>query len=128
LIVAAGIANVYFIEPYPKSRVVEMYDDSIDVDGRGDKDHIPFRAFVGVAPRRFVEFFEAPEIADQEPRSAIVRRNRDGSWVRWNEIRNTRWPRRSDLPVAIVTREVAALDVFNTEVTAAGLKEAARRT
>src|SRR5205814_4501413 len=55
LIVASGISKVTFIEPYPKSRVAEMYDDSIVVDEEGDVHHVPFRAFVGIAPRRFVE-------------------------------------------------------------------------
>lgn len=58
-IVAAGVREVVFIEPYEKSRTAELYYDSISVEP-----HEPaprrsnFRAFVGVAPRKYLDMFQ----------------------------------------------------------------------
>ncbi len=60
-IVAAGIRRVLFIEPYPKSRVAELYDDSISVDDREAPDRIPFEPFVGIAPRKYLPLFLMPD-------------------------------------------------------------------
>ncbi len=59
-IVAAGIRDVVFIEPYEKSRTAELYGDSISVEpSEPSPNRVNFRAFVGVAPRRYMEFFES---------------------------------------------------------------------
>jgi len=81
-IVAAGIHRVYFIEPYPKSRVAEMYDDSIVIDG-DEPGLVTFRAFTGIAPRLYTCVFEMPE-----------RRGQGGAWLQWDDIRLTALPRR----------------------------------
>lgn len=58
-IVASGIKEVVFVEPYEKSRTGELYSDSVSVEpqelstGRAN-----FRSFVGVAPRRYMDFFQ----------------------------------------------------------------------
>ncbi len=58
-IVAAGIREVIYLEPYPKSGVRTLYTDSIAVDPsrRPDPRRVTFRTFVGVAPPRYLEFF-----------------------------------------------------------------------
>lgn len=57
-LVAAGIARVVYIEPYPKSLTIQLYDDSVMVDVTVESDEfVQFRAFVGVAPRRFMDWF-----------------------------------------------------------------------
>src|ERR1019366_8578817 len=60
VIVAAGIARVVFLEPYPKSLVQDLYRDSIAVDvstsGSAHR-RVSFDTFVGVSPRRFASFF-----------------------------------------------------------------------
>jgi len=59
-IVAAGIREVVFIEPYEKSRTSELFSDSISVEpAEPSPSRANFRAFVGVAPRRYMEFFES---------------------------------------------------------------------
>jgi cytidine deaminase len=59
-IVAAGIREVVFIEPYEKSRTAELYGDSISIEpSEPSPSRANFRAFVGVAPRRYMEFFES---------------------------------------------------------------------
>ncbi len=62
-IVAAGIERVVYIEPYPKSRARELHSDSISIDGSAtDAEHpVVFKAFVGVAPRRYIDWFTMPE-------------------------------------------------------------------
>jgi cytidine deaminase len=58
-IVSSGISEVVYIEPYPKSKVKELYGDSIAVE---EPQLIPgkvnFTPFVGVAPNRFQELFQ----------------------------------------------------------------------
>jgi deoxycytidylate deaminase len=58
-IVAAGIKEVVFIEPYEKSRVSELYQDSIVVEpSERNSERVIFRSFYGVAPRRYLDFFQ----------------------------------------------------------------------
>ena len=57
-IVASGIREVVFIEPYEKSRAQELFGDSISVEPtEPSPNSTNFRAFVGVAPRRYLDFF-----------------------------------------------------------------------
>ncbi|MGO9265291.1 MAG: hypothetical protein ACLQBA_10480 [Candidatus Binataceae bacterium] len=58
-IVAAGVDEVEFIEPYPKSRALDLHSDAISVSS---KDQSPptmrggkmlFRPFAGVTPRLY---------------------------------------------------------------------------
>lgn len=62
--VAAGIRDVIYIEPYTKSRASTLHDDSIletTVEPGDDAKHVHFRLFTGVAPRRFAALFEKRE-------------------------------------------------------------------
>lgn len=59
-IVAAGVKEVIFVEPYEKSRVQELYSDSIQIEPlKRSVDAVSFVAFVGVAPRRYMNFFQS---------------------------------------------------------------------
>lgn len=62
-IVTAGVDEVQFIEPYPKSRAIDLHADSIQVraqawvpPSRGGE-RLLFRPFVGVAPRMYRRAF-----------------------------------------------------------------------
>ncbi len=62
-IVSAGIKEVVFLEPYPKSLAADLHSDSIQIEGtsRGAYDGyeaVKFRHFAGVTPRRYRELFE----------------------------------------------------------------------
>jgi deoxycytidylate deaminase len=62
-IVAAGIAKVVFLEPYPKSLTSDMHSDSVKIEGtaRGVYESFPavqFVPFYGITPRRYREFFQ----------------------------------------------------------------------
>ncbi|MFS8067452.1 MAG: anti-phage dCTP deaminase [Byssovorax sp.] len=63
-IVAAGIRDVIYIEPYTKSQAVALHDDTIletTVEPGDDAKRVHFRLFTGVAPRRFAALFEKRE-------------------------------------------------------------------
>ncbi|WP_080434769.1 anti-phage dCTP deaminase [Burkholderia ubonensis] len=57
-ILSSGLSEVVFIEPYDKSRTAELYDDSISIEpSELPRNKVSFRAFSGVAPRRYMELF-----------------------------------------------------------------------
>jgi len=60
-IIGAGIKRVVFIEPYPKSRAPQLHGDAVVIESSNDEDdnRITFEPFVGVAPRRYLEMFDA---------------------------------------------------------------------
>jgi len=58
-IIASGVNDVVFIEPYEKSRTEELYSDSVSIEPQElSSKKANFRAFVGVAPRRYIDFFQ----------------------------------------------------------------------
>lgn len=74
-IVASGIIRVVFLEPYPKSLVSRLHDDSVEVENnpRGQyKDYpsVKFEHFHGVTPKRFDKLFYRGK-----------RKNDDGNFV-----------------------------------------------
>lgn len=73
-IVAAGIEEVVYVEPYPKSAVRELFPDSIALEDAETTRQVRFVPFVGVAPRRYYDMFR---IGDAD-RKAILRDVRDG--------------------------------------------------
>jgi len=57
-IIAAGIDRVVFIEPYSKSKALELYPDSMEVDRRPPDSHrVSFQPFVGISPRQYMNLF-----------------------------------------------------------------------
>lgn len=60
-IVAAGITEVVYVEPYPKSKAKDLHGDSIALPDEGEDEpdgrRVVFRAFEGIGPRRFVDLF-----------------------------------------------------------------------
>lgn len=93
-IVAAGIRRVVFIEPYPKSRVGALYDDSICID-RDTSEKVPFQAFIGIAPRLYRRAFTMP-----------ARKAGDGRWIDWEQIRRRQCPRYHEPSDAYINKEL----------------------
>lgn len=59
-IVAAGLKRVVYVEPYPKSKALELHDDSIhwtDLGVTSGENRVRFDPFVGIGPRRFFDLF-----------------------------------------------------------------------
>lgn len=107
-IVAAGIHRVVYVEPYPKSLASELYPDSIAVeqsDGNGNQLH--FEAFVGVAPRRYMDLFTMTE-----------RKDKSGNLCLWNAAHAM--PRLGDyyapLPLATALVEAAQWELFASQL------------
>ncbi|WP_395853190.1 deaminase [Cystobacter fuscus] len=74
-IIAAGISRVVYVDPYPKSLAADLYSDSVSLEGSegGSTGKVIFSPFVGVAPRRYMEFFELKG----------ERKDKDGHVVAW---------------------------------------------
>jgi deoxycytidylate deaminase len=58
-IVAAGISEVYYIEPYRKSLAIKLHGDAIS-EQEMDKDKVRILAYDGVAPSRYLTLFRVP--------------------------------------------------------------------
>jgi deoxycytidylate deaminase len=58
-IVAAGISEIHYIEPYRKSLATKLHDDALTEAARDAQSKVVLLQFDGVAPRRFIDFFEA---------------------------------------------------------------------
>lgn len=72
-IISAGIKKVEYIEPYPKSKVEDLYSDSVSIDKEeADGNKVLFVAFEGIAPTRFSELF-----------SMTKRKDKTGKAIEW---------------------------------------------
>ncbi len=83
-IIGSGIRRVVYIEPYPKSKSMELYQDAIvladsSADG-GEQNRVRFEEFVGIGPRRFFDLFSM-KLSSGTP---VRRKNDDGEIVKWD--------------------------------------------
>lgn len=56
-IIAAGIKYVYFIEPYPKSRALQLHSDAITYKHDKAGEMVLFAQYEGVAPKNILKLF-----------------------------------------------------------------------
>jgi deoxycytidylate deaminase len=56
-IVAAGVREVQYIEPYPKSLAIKLHSDSICISREESRSKVLFRPFSGVSPRLYRRAF-----------------------------------------------------------------------
>lgn len=115
LIVTAGVHRVVYIEPYPKSRALELHRDAIfafdDVaaprcghSGCEEIHAVRFEPFVGVGPHRFVDLFSMTTTAGI-PRERKVKAS--GERIRWDP--KTAVPKVEMLPLSYLDLEAKAL-------------------
>ncbi len=108
LIIAAGISRVVYIEPYPKSLALKLNADAIDAEGfsrrlkRGYAQPVKFSPFVGVGPRRYLDFFSLTTSTGSR-----TERKKDGRFVQWSPKRAS--PRLPMLPTSYLEREDIAI-------------------
>lgn len=118
-IIAAGIDRLVFLAPYPKSAATDLHpdavafpDDDLKPDGK-----LVCQPFVGIAPRRYLELFDA---GWREKRSEYFDRKRDdGKIIKFD--RATASPVISDLDLAdlrplipgYLHREALAVDLLH---------------
>lgn len=117
LIVSAGIARVYYIEPYPKSLAAELYPGSVLVEGAGGADaRVRFDPFIGIAPRRYTDFFEMQE----------ERKDRMGRVLNWDPRAAS--PRVLESSPFSVLREEREAEDFAAQLSVVGLQLTGRRS
>ena len=109
-IVASGIRRLVFIEPYPKSRAFELFDDSI-VLGETRDGRVNFVPFVGIAPRRYLVVFVGTDRRDEEDK-----------WLDWDKIRRNQRPRGALDQTAYVDREKLRVFVLDAQLSKAGIR------
>jgi deoxycytidylate deaminase len=104
-IIAAGVARVTYIEPYPKSRAAVLHSDGIcfDVGEAKRTGKIPFLPFVGVGPRRYLDLFSS----DLSTGTPFERRDDQGRAI--FPERAGRPPRIPMLPLSYLDRETKLL-------------------
>lgn len=74
-IMGAGLRRVVFIEPYPKSLTKELYRKAVCIDEEASDDNaLIFEPYMGVAPRRYSQFFPMRPRKDER-----------GKIIEWNE-------------------------------------------
>jgi deoxycytidylate deaminase len=57
--VYSGIKRIVFVEPYLKSKAIDLHKDSITIEKQNENDDnkVLFEQFVGVGPQRFFDLF-----------------------------------------------------------------------
>jgi cytidine deaminase len=100
-IIAAGIREVVYIEPYPKSLTKNLYEDEVCLEGVPAKidNAVIFRPFVGVSPVVYRRLF-----------NFRTRKNSDGTKIDWN-IRSAS-PSKAILGIANVYKFSDYIDRF----------------
>ncbi|MEC9067952.1 MAG: anti-phage dCTP deaminase [Pseudomonadota bacterium] len=102
-IIAAGIREVIYVEPYPKSMATELYKEEIEVDVDQDivvqsRSSFPrkvyFQPFHGLAPQKFAPAFQMPR-----------RKGGDGYILPWTKP--TAQPKWVRLSKSHISREMA---------------------
>lgn len=101
-IIAAGIKRVVYIEPYLKSKAIELHDDAISMgflDEQNSPNTVCFEPFVGVGPRRFFDLFSMQLGSGNR----LKRRDPDGKTLPWE-------PRESILRLQMLPRSYLDLE------------------
>lgn len=70
-IVAAGISEIYYIEPYRKSLATKLHDDAITED-ESDTHKVRILPYDGVAPARYLKLFRVPQDSRKHKGKLIV--------------------------------------------------------
>ena len=78
LIVASGIKRVVYVQPYPKSLIHELYEDSVAIDQPDCNDKVIFETLKGVTPNGYQIAF----------RKVKPRKLPDGRTVEWDPLKS----------------------------------------
>ncbi|MFY3740431.1 MAG: cytidine deaminase [Candidatus Nitrosomirales archaeon] len=108
-IVAAGIKDVVYIEPYPKSLTTELYPDSIEIEERATN-KVLFRPFIGISPRRYMDLFDM-----NHPMSPKERKDKAGDAIKPGHSEWKWKPRFGVDPTTIKTKETILISTFKIQ-------------
>ena len=109
-IVGVGISRVVYIEPYPKSKALELHSDAINADSGpncvdSSRGSISFVPYVGVSPRRYIELFMVNPVYGRP-----ILRKQDGKTITWrHRDAELKLPMR---PISYIEREKVAIADF----------------
>ena len=91
-IIAAGINKVVYIEPYPKSKAIDFYQEEISTNEADEGKKVVFIPFSGVGPRRYIDLFAMSSTKWGQKK----RKDDDGNKIAWKrdeaKIRNPMRP------------------------------------
>ena len=91
MIIGAGVAEVHYVEPYPKSLVSSIFRELIDVCprvetfGGSGEEKIPFRQFLGIAPRWYEHAFVAGKRREGDQLVTFDRRSASPKASGWSQ-------------------------------------------
>ena len=109
-IIASGIERVLYVEPYPKSKATDLYEDSIKKDPEeAVEGFVTFEPFVGVAPRRFRDFF-----------SMTKRKDAQGTATKWTKSMGK--PKVKTYVSSYVDGETKLLSLLTERIAQLGIK------
>lgn len=80
-IVAAGIKEVYFIEPYRKSLAIKLHGDAIS-ERETDHEKVRLLPFSGVAPSRYLDLFRVPPNFRKDKNGMMIKVVAKDAWPR----------------------------------------------
>ena len=115
-IIAAGISRVVYIEPYPKSRAIDLHGDAI----RLGKNEERRKDDASGIESRILDLFSV-DLSSGYP----LERKNEGSKVSWSPARN-RGPRTPLLPSSYLDRELGAVREEHESVRQDGEEDNAR--
>lgn len=118
LIVGAGVIEVHYIEPYPKSLVGRLFRDLIEtapppgaikglINGK-----VPFKPFVGIAPRLYERAFKAGKRREGSQAIEFKRREACPRTSGWNEAQVAQ---RESVTVSSISRILQVLATTGKE-------------
>jgi len=105
-LIAAGIARVVYVEPYPKSKAMEFHNDAIIQGNNPDSSLVAFEPFVGIGPRKFFDLFSMRLSTGFE----LSRKDEDGRVLHWQRDRS--YARIQMLPCSYLEQETEATKRF----------------
>jgi cytidine deaminase len=116
-IIDAGITRVVYVEPYPKSRALDLHSEAISLktslDNQSEKDRVTFEPFTGVGARRFLDLFSMSLGGG----SKLRRKDKQGSTVEWTK--ESAVARTPLLPKSYLEVESAASEIWQETDTSA---------
>jgi cytidine deaminase len=109
-IIDAGIKRVVYVEPYPKSRALDLHSEAISLntslDNQPEQCRVTFEPFTGVGARRFLDLFSMSLGGG----SKLRRKDNQGDTIEWKK--ESAVARTPLLPRSYLDVEGAASDVW----------------
>ena len=105
-IIDAGLDEVVYVEPYPKSHALDFHNDSISTNIMEKGKKVVFRPFVGIGPRRFYDLFSMTYGSGYEK----IRKNENGEKADWKHENGT--ARMPLIPVSYIDIEMSASSTY----------------